>query len=220
MDGIMQETILNWELNGKTQSSLLCSPGDERALLTGHLLTGMTAPSPAAIREIRLEENRWKVLADPVLSVPIALDERLSRLPVRPVCCPLALTEILDLSETLTAVDNSAGQHAALLRTEQETILCQDIGRHNALDKAVGKAVLAGRDLQRAVYCTSGRVSAEILCKAAAAGIPVVCTRKQVGDLAVQAARRLGVTIVQARKPLHIYGNSKLEKEVPAGYVF
>ncbi len=73
----------------------------------------------------------------------------------------------------------------------------EDVGRHNALDKLVGSQVLAkAMPLHERILMVSGRVSFEIIQKAAVAGIPIVCAVSAPSDLAVEAADRLGVTLV------------------------
>ena len=89
------------------------------------------------------------------------------------------------------------GRHTVLLETGAEKILCRDISRHNALDRAVGTAALKGISLAGAGMVFSGRLSLEILLKAAAAGIRRICTRKQAGTLAREYAEKLGVSIIR-----------------------
>ena len=73
----------------------------------------------------------------------------------------------------------------------------EDVGRHNAMDKVVGAALLAGRlPLADRIAQVSGRLSFEIVQKAAVAGIPVMCAVSAPSSLAVRAAERLGVTVV------------------------
>lgn len=75
--------------------------------------------------------------------------------------------------------------------------LREDVGRHNALDTAVGAHVLAGEGpLHHLVCVLSGRIGFELVAKAAVAGLPVVVAVGAPSDLAVRAADRLGVTLV------------------------
>ena len=110
---------------------------------------------------------------------------------------------ILALPDRLRAdqavFETTGGLHAAGLFTPdgEAVAVREDVGRHNALDKLVGSQVLAGRGpLHDRVLMVSGRVSFEIIQKAAVAGIPIVCAVSAPSDLAIEAAERLGVTLV------------------------
>jgi FdhD protein len=109
----------------------------------------------------------------------------------------LALPDLLRAAQR--AFDETGGLHAAALFTPSGELLAirEDVGRHNALDKLVGSQVRAGSmPLHDRVLAVSGRVSFEIVQKAAVAGIPIVCAVSAPSDLAVEAADRLGVTLV------------------------
>src|SRR5207244_11422872 len=70
-------------------------------------------------------------------------------------------------------------------------------GRHNALAKLIGSQVLAAAlPLHERMLMVSGRVSFEIVQKAAVAGIPIVCAVSAPSDLAIETADRLGVTLI------------------------
>ncbi len=93
----------------------------------------------------------------------------------------------------------TGGLHASGLFTRDGTLVSirEDVGRHNAVDKVVGEQVLAGRvPLADHVLQVSGRLSFEIVQKAAVAGIPIVSAVGAPSSLSVEAGERFGMTLV------------------------
>jgi FdhD protein len=127
-----------------------------------------------------------RLAAEPVPDGPVIESEMLSALP-----------------ETLRAAqrvfERTGGLHAAGLfeRSGELIILREDVGRHNAVDKVVGRAAMDGLlPLRDKLLMVSGRASFEILQKALLAGVPIVTAVSAPSSLAVRLARESNMTLV------------------------
>ena len=103
------------------------------------------------------------------------------------------------LRETQAIFGRTGGLHAAALfrRDGELVILREDIGRHNAVDKVIGWALLEGRlPLAEHALVVSGRGGFEIVQKALAAGIPLLASISAPSSLAVRLARELNLTLI------------------------
>ena len=150
-----------------------------------------------------LRERRYLANSSCGICGKAALDE----IEVR--CAPVgagprvAASVLRALPERLAAhqrvFDQTGGLHAAARFTAAGELIevREDIGRHNALDKLIGHALLE-RELPLAdqVLLVSGRLSFELVQKAAVAGLPVLCAVSAPSSLAVAAAERFGQTVV------------------------
>ncbi len=125
---------------------------------------------------------------------------RCAPIPDGPVVTPAILLALpARLREGQAVFGATGGLHAAGLFDATGTLIAlrEDVGRHNALDKLVGSRLLAGElPLHDRVLLVSGRASFELVQKAAVAGIPILAAVSAPSDLAVDAAERLGVTLV------------------------
>lgn len=116
---------------------------------------------------------------------------------------PLAAAVVADIPSVLRARQSvfaeTGGLHAAALidRHGQPWVVREDVGRHNAVDKAIGAALSARRlPAADAVLAVSGRLAFEIVQKAALAGVPIVVAVGAPTSLAVDAARAADLTLI------------------------
>jgi FdhD protein len=128
------------------------------------------------------------------------IDVQCAPIPDGPVVSAATITVLPEeLRQAQSLFDRTGGLHAAaLFNTEGHLVgVREDVGRHNALDKLIGSELLAGHlPLSASILLVSGRTSFEIIQKAATAGIPIVCAVSAPSSLAVDAARRFGLTLV------------------------
>ena len=93
----------------------------------------------------------------------------------------------------------SGGVHTAILAFRGDAaprFVAEDIGRHNTLDKLQGMALLDDVSTRGGLIMATGRISSEMLFKAAIMGVPVVCSRTSPTNLALAVAERLNITVV------------------------
>lgn len=92
--------------------------------------------------------------------------------------------------------------HSCFLAYQDQLLFqCEDIGRHNALDKAIGYALLHGIDLSQCIVYLSGRVPTEMVFKAVISGIPVLASKASPTAEAVRLAKDYHLTLVCAARP-------------------
>ena len=86
--------------------------------------------------------------------------------------------------------------HKAMLVLENTTLISEDIGRHNAIDKVMGKAKMQGLFNKNAILYVSGRLSLEMIIKAVMHDIPIVVSKAAATYLGIKAAQETGVTLI------------------------
>ena len=112
--------------------------------------------------------------------------------------------ELAQINEEMLALFNSAadkharthGIHECVIKGTDWQVICTDIGRHNAIDKAVGAAHLAGYDLTGAVLFTSGRINVQTVKKAARCGFGCLMSKAVITHEAWMLSQELGLNVL------------------------
>jgi FdhD protein len=235
---VVREQPLTIHVNGERFVTLLCSPVQLEALVVGYLWMETIIADLGDIT--RLEVSMVDGRADVILRHPVTLpteriltsgcgggitfriDHRLfprlqSSVTVRP---PQLIARMKDLFNAAVHYQTSRGIHGAAL-SDGETLLvvAEDVGRHNAVDKVKGEALLRGLATQDRVLLSTGRISSEMLLKAARMGVPVVASRTSPTEMAVGLAEQLGITVCGYVRPdgLNLYAGDGLLVAEPAG---
>ncbi|MBF0111961.1 MAG: formate dehydrogenase accessory sulfurtransferase FdhD [Desulfamplus sp.] len=117
----------------------------------------------------------------------------------------ISLTDVMELVNIMNNTQHlrkrCGSSHGAMLfnRNRQTLSVAEDAGRHNALDKAIGKLFLQGELNRAAIALISSRASYEMIQKCARAGIEVVISMSRPTSLACELAQRLGITLADVR---------------------
>ncbi len=123
--------------------------------------------------------------------------------PVTPIVYKLSWIRQLadEFSKDTPLHQETVATHSCYLARGGELLFqCEDIGRHNALDKVIGYALRNGIDLTKCMVYTSGRVPTDMAVKVIRAGIPILVTKAAVSVEAVRLAKEYRLTLIQAAK--------------------
>lgn len=123
-----------------------------------------------------------------------------------PVSPQNLFTWLRELQQRSPLYQQGRGIHGAgLVQNGSLQLVAEDIGRHNALDRLRGMALLQGVDTRGGILLTTGRISAEMALKAARMGCPIVASRTTATSLAVQLARKWNLTLVAYVRGNHFW---------------
>ena len=236
---VVREQPLTLYVNGEKFLTLLCSPLDLEPLVIGYLWMERVIGGLDEIRRVDVSpvDGRAEVTLTHAVALPteriltsgcgggitFRIDHRLfprlsSALRVRPEALAARMKDLFAAAVHYRA---SRGIHgAALSDGERLLLVAEDVGRHNAVDKIKGAALLRGIPTENRILLSTGRISSEMLLKAARMGVPLVASRTSPTEMAVGLAEQLNVTVCGyvRGEGLNLYaGNSLLlDEEVAA----
>ncbi len=131
-----------------------------------------------------------------------AVSEIVSKVPAVPSKLTIAPETLLSLmarlQEAQTIYRDTGGTHGVALAAPDGGFFChaEDVGRHNALDKVIGRALFEKRNFAGLLALLSGRISFEMALKAIRAGIPILAAVSAPTSMALELARELNLTLV------------------------
>lgn len=220
-DYVVQEKPVTIYLNDQEFVTLMCTPEKLGFLALGFLRSEGLIKERGDVASLEVEEEAGIVKVktrDPGQLAEKLFGKRtitsgcgkgsiffsvLDSLTSRPVETELYLTPgnitslIKQLQERAQLFRQTGGVHSSALATPGSLLyFCEDIGRHNAVDKILGECLEGDIKLEDKILVSSGRLSSEILLKSVKAGIPILLSRSAPTSLSVELAQKLGVTMV------------------------
>jgi FdhD protein len=213
---LSDEVPVSIYVNGDAAATLMCTPEDLKDLAIGYLLDTGSIGGMADIAKISVCNAEREVYVN--------LRESLRKRPGFRDIITTACSQGFDYEEAIEGLENinsdhavtileirqavkrmvkesekyirHGGIHASALVSEGYFVTREDVGRHNSHDKVVGKAMQENVDLKASMIVTTGRISADMVFKAMNAGVPVLCSMSNPTKLAVDIAKKCGITLV------------------------
>lgn len=221
VDEVASELPVRLVLNGIPLVTLLCTPTELEELAIGFLLTEGLLSERRSIRSISAGDREPAVRID-LAGLPDDWERLFERRTISSGCGKgvtftnydrtrdrrlpaagpgLAIGTIRALLEQFRSISalylETGGVHSAALSDGRDILFfSEDVGRHNAVDKLIGKAFLKGVDTGGKVLLTSGRVTSEIVTKAGRNRLPILISRAAPSCMAVNYAEDMGITVI------------------------
>lgn len=219
-DVVATEVSVTIMENDAEIATLMCTPEHLDDLARGFLWTSGLLARPEEFLDCDVDAGQWVVRV--VLRHPVEPGQMNRRAYTSGCGKGVLFGNVLDLSGSIPLPDGfvlaaprvqelanwfrrysdlhhaTGGVHTVALSANgaDPDLIRDDVGRHNAADKVVGRALRDGVDLSRSILITSGRISSEIVHKARRAGVPVVVSLGAPTHQGVLLARKFNVTLI------------------------
>jgi FdhD protein len=213
--GVPEEAPLSIYVNGRELATFMCTPVEQDALALGFLANEDLIGGIDEVKVLHICARRTCVdvwlshaIQHPSRSIVtsgcgggLTFDDLSAQITPLSSDRSVGMTQLSDLMRRLNGAgklyQSVRGIHTSALSDGERLILvAEDVGRHNTLDKLRGLALQSGMDTQDLILLTSGRVSSEMLNKAAKMRVPIIASRTSPTSLSVTLARAWGITLV------------------------
>ena len=221
-------------INSNRITTFMGSPYDLEDLAIGSIMTRGMVESIDDIKSIEINEETLQIFVETkesvireLYSVPEFIlsgtssvnkfNDNIYSIPKVDNDFSIELNEIVKhaniMVDDAVIYHDTGGVHSAIVvdSSSNKYYLREDIGRHSAVDKAIGAAVKNNVDFTKSFICTSGRISLDMLLKSAAVGLPIVASLKYPSHIGIQLADHYNISIVAKilrEKPL-VYSNKQ-----------
>jgi FdhD protein len=190
---IVKETTLIINVDGKHFATAMILATLEKEFVTGNLFTQGIIHSAADVASLTIKNNTAEVTLSESArgrkkALKIVSDFKISHEDVFKSVRAILKSGVFSETEAV---------HSAGLFLDGKNAICitEDLGRHNALDKVIGRGLIEGIDFSRTLAASTGRQPSEMIYKCRQAGIPIIATKGVPTTLAIEIAEKAGITI-------------------------
>ena len=229
-DEVIEEALITIYVNGIELATIMATPNELDGLALGFLKNERMVDTIEEMDHIHLSKNRCCV--DVWLKHPVEKPERMiitsgcgggitfndPSIDIKPLQDDIHIQpeRLFDLFRKLhfpgSLYSRSRGVHTAGLSDGVELLaIAEDVGRHNTVDKLVGKCMIEGIQPHGKILLATGRVSSEMLVKGALMGCPIIASRNSATSMSVAMARDWNITLIGyvRQNTMRVYSHPK-----------